>query len=260
MLFPPRNRYKFFCEKKEENLRRIWETKYILPQKHSQSKTVLYVYQRRSVFWDDEMDLTVFTLTLWCNLSWQCPFFPLSILLMELSEQEKSPLARILVKLTLSDGFAALFRQTAVVIQFVRQWTFNPLLLSGYYMHSSFPFTLYTSSFNFDNGSCRKKYDTSILRNYMSDFAKMYRICQNKRPGRLIFTSKKFQNPPKAIGFACSPLWNIFHQRPSVLCTPPLWEIIHHTPSILCTPPFEKSLVLVGAYFGVGVYFGKYGM
>ena len=29
--------------------------------------------------------------------------------------------------------------------------------------------------------------------------------------------------------------------------------------SVLCTPPFEKSLFLVGAYFGVGVYFGKYG-
>ena len=34
----------------------------------------------------------------------------------------------------------------------------------------------------------------------------------------------------------------------------------HQNPSVLCTPPFEKSLFLVGAFFGVGVYFGKYGM
>ena len=79
------------------------------------------------------------------------------------------------------------------------------------------------------------------------------------------------------------------HQKPSVLCTPPcknslirthrfcvlpplknhpskvigfmyspLWKITHQNPSVLCTPPFEKSLFLVGAYFGMGVYFGKY--
>ena len=124
--------------------------------------------------------------------------------------RKKSPFARILVKLILSDGFAALFRQTAVVIQFVRQWTFNPLLLSGYYMHSSSPVTLYTSSFNFDNGSCRKKYDASILRDYMSDFTKHVRTCQKKRPGCLISRrNKKFQNPPKLFGFVYSPLWKI---------------------------------------------------
>ena len=33
----------------------------------------------------------------------------------------------------------------------------------------------------------------------------------------------------------------------------------HQKPLVLCTPPFEKSLSLVGAYFGVGLYFGKYG-
>ena len=51
-------------------------------------------------------------------------------------------------------------------------------------------------------------------------------------------------HPSKAIGLVYFPLWKITHQRPSVLCT----------------PPFEKSLFLVGAYFGVGVYFGKYGV
>ena len=69
-----------------------------------------------------------------------------------------------------------------------------------------------------------------------------------------------------------SPLWNITHQSPSVLCTPPfekslikshrfcvlpplknhpskspgfmyspLWIITHHTPSVLCTPPPLKN-------------------
>ena len=51
-------------------------------------------------------------------------------------------------------------------------------------------------------------------------------------------------HPSKPIGFVYSPLWKITHQSPSVLCT----------------PPFEKSLFLVGAYFGVGVYFGKNGI
>ena len=73
-----------------------------------------------------------------------------------------------------------------------------------------------------------------------------HRICRNKRPGRLIFRSNKntFQIPPNPIGFVYSPLWKITHQDPSVLCT----------------PPFEKSLFLVGAYNGMGVYFGKYDM
>ena len=88
-----------------------------------------------------------------------------------------------------------------------------------------------------------------------------YRICRNTRPGRLIFESNKKHSKT--------------HQTPSVLCTPPpplknhstpigfmyspLWKITHHNLSVLCTPPFEKSLFLVGAYFGVGVYLGKYG-
>ena len=65
-------------------------------------------------------------------------------------------------------------------------------------------------------------------------------------------------HPSKPIGFVYSPLWKITHQSPSVLCTPPLWKITHQKPSVLCTPPFEKSLFFVGAYFWVGVYFGKY--
>ena len=39
----------------------------------------------------------------------------------------------------------------------------------------------------------------------------------------------------------------------------PLWKITHHNPSVLCTPPFEKALFLMNAYFGMGVYLGKYG-
>ena len=50
-------------------------------------------------------------------------------------------------------------------------------------------------------------------------------------------------HPSKSIGFVYSPLWKITHQNPSVLCT----------------PLFGKSLFLMGAYFGLGVYFGKYG-
>ena len=53
------------------------------------------------------------------------------------------------------------------------------------------------------------------------------RICLNKRPGRLICRSNK--NNSKT----------------------------HQNPSVLCTPPCEKSLFLVGAYFGVGVYCGR---
>ena len=95
-----------------------------------------------------------------------------------------------------------------------------------------------------------------------------YLICRNKRPGCLISrNNKKF---PKSIGFVYSPLWKITHQKPWVLCTSPLWKhhpskpigfvysplwkITHQSPSVLCSPPFEKSLFLVGAYFG------KYGL
>ena len=69
----------------------------------------------------------------------------------------------------------------------------------------------------------------------------MYRVCRNKRPGRLIFRSNKKT-----------------FQSPLVLRTPPLWKITQHNPLVLCTPPCEKITFLVGAYFGVGVYFGKY--
>ena len=55
-------------------------------------------------------------------------------------------------------------------------------------------------------------------------------ICRNKRPGRLIFWSNKKASKT------------------------------HKNPSVLCTPPFEKSLFLVDTYFGVDVYFGKYGI
>ena len=50
-----------------------------------------------------------------------------------------------------------------------------------------------------------------------------YHICRNKRPERLIFRGNKKH------------------------------FTTHQNPSVLCTPPFEKSLFLMG------VYFGKYG-
>ena len=51
-------------------------------------------------------------------------------------------------------------------------------------------------------------------------------------PGRLIFrNNQKFQNPSKLIGFVYSPLWKI--------------------------TVFGGRLFRVGAYFEVGVYFGK---
>ena len=70
-------------------------------------------------------------------------------------------------------------------------------------------------------------------------------IRRNKRPGCLISRGNKENSKT--------------HQSPSVLRTPPLWKIIRPSPSVLCTPPFEKSLFLVGIYFGLGVYFDKYG-
>ena len=71
-----------------------------------------------------------------------------------------------------------------------------------------------------------------------------------------------------------SPLWKITHQKPSVLCTSPfetspikghrfyvLPPLRNHSSKAIgfMYSPFEKSLFLVGAYIGVGVYFGKYG-
>ena len=105
-----------------------------------------------------------------------------------------------------------------------------------------------------------------------------YRICRNKRPGRLIFRSTKKHSkthrfhvlpplknhPSKAIGFMYSPFEKSsikahrFYVLPPLknhsskaigFVYSPLWEITHQKPSVLCTPPFEKSLFLVGAYF-----------
>ena len=95
-------------------------------------------------------------------------------------------------------------------------------------------------------------------------------------PGCLFFrsikkNSKAHQDP---IGFVYSPLWKITHQSPSVLCTPPFEKSPITTHRFCVLPPLKnhpsnpigfvysplwKSLFLVGAYFGVGVYFGKYG-
>ena len=40
--------------------------------------------------------------------------------------------------------------------------------------------------------------------------------------------------------------------KPRRFCVAPLppWKTTHQNPSVLCTPPFEKSLFLLGAYFG----------
>ena len=50
------------------------------------------------------------------------------------------------------------------------------------------------------------------------------------------------------------------HQKSIGFVYSPLWKVTHPNLSVLCTPLFEKSLFVVGAYFGVGVYFGKYGV
>ena len=106
-------------------------------------------------------------------------------------------------------------------------------------------------------------------------------FCRNKRPGRLILRSNKQtspSNPSKAIKsplISCTPPFekspiksHRFRALPPLknhsskaigFMYSPLWKIIHQKPLVLCTPPFEKWLYLVGAYFGVGVYFGKYG-
>ena len=53
-----------------------------------------------------------------------------------------------------------------------------------------------------------------------TDCTTRHRICRDKRPARLIFRSNKRHSKT------------------------------HQKPSVLCTLPFEKSLFLVGAYFG----------
>ena len=40
----------------------------------------------------------------------------------------------------------------------------------------------------------------------------------------------------------------------------PLGKITHQNSSVSCTPLFDNITFLVGAYSGVGVYLGKYGM
>ena len=53
-----------------------------------------------------------------------------------------------------------------------------------------------------------------------------YRICRNKRPGRLIFrSSKKFQNPSNPIGFVYSPPLKNHPLKPIDFMYSPLWKI-----------------------------------
>ena len=61
-------------------------------------------------------------------------------------------------------------------------------------------------------------------------------------------------HPSKPIGFMYSPLWKITHQSPSVLYTPPFEKSPIKAHRFCVLPPLEKSLFLVG------VYFGKYGI
>ena len=65
-------------------------------------------------------------------------------------------------------------------------------------------------------------------------------------------------HPSRAIGFVYSPLWKITHQSPWVLCTPPFEKSPIKSHRFYVLPPL-KNHFLVGAYFGVGVYSGKYG-
>ena len=87
-----------------------------------------------------------------------------------------------------------------------------------------------------------------------------YHLCRNKRFGRSSFRSEKHFKPSKPIGYVYSPLWKITHPKPIGFVYSPLWKVTHQNSSVLCTPPFEKSLFLMGAYLGVGVYFSEYGV
>ena len=94
------------------------------------------------------------------------------------------------------------------------------------------------------------------------------RMWGNKRPGRLIFSeaikkhSKTHQNP---IGFVYSPLWKSPIKSHRFCVLPPLKN---HPPkpvgfvysSLWKITVFGGRLSRVGAYFGVGVNFGKYGI
>ena len=66
----------------------------------------------------------------------------------------------------------------------------------------------------------------------------IYRICRNKRPGRLILRSNK--KVLEAIGFVYSPLWKITHQKPSVWCTPPFEKSPIKTHRFCVLPPLKN--------------------
>ena len=71
---------------------------------------------------------------------------------------------------------------------------------------------------------------------------RVYVICRNKRPGRLIFRSNKNKAIYQQPSVSCTtPLWKIIHQSPFGFMYSPLWKILNQKSSVLCTPPFEKS-------------------
>ena len=77
---------------------------------------------------------------------------------------------------------------------------------------------------------------------YDQIFPHHYRICRNKRPGRLIFRSKK--NIPKPIQihrFCVLPALRNHLSKHIGFVYSPLWKITYRNTSVLCTPPCEKS-------------------
>ena len=57
-------------------------------------------------------------------------------------------------------------------------------------------------------------------------------------------------HPSKAIGFHVLPPLKNHPSKAIGFVYSPLWKITHQNSSVLCSPPFEKSLFLMGAYFG----------
>ena len=88
----------------------------------------------------------------------------------------------------------------------------------------------------------------------VTDRAQKYRICRNKRPGRLIFQSNKTNSKPfwfyvlsplkhpssKAIGFVYSPFENHPSKPIGFMCSP-LWSIPPQKTIGFMYSPFEKS-------------------
>ena len=80
-------------------------------------------------------------------------------------------------------------------------------------------------------------------------------FAEKNAPGRLIFRSNNTNSKP--IGFVYSPLWKITHRELIGFVYSPLWSHPPKPIGFMYSPsPFEKSLFLVGAYFGADAYSG----